>query len=57
MPSDAAKPMPCQTDRSEYRDILIAVFGPVSSEAGQIEWILDRIEGVGRYASRGRTWA
>ncbi len=57
MQSAAAKPMPYQTDHSDYRDILGSMFGLISPEAGQVEWILDRIEGQGASQSRGRTWA
>lgn len=43
------------SDRSDYRDVLDVIFGRVSPDAGQIEWLLDRIEGTGPTGPGRRT--
>lgn len=42
-----------RTSQSDYKDVLSAVFGLMSPDAGHIEWLLDRIEGN----AGARRWA
>lgn len=57
MKPETQDPMPYHPDRSDCRELLTAVFGLVSPEVGQIEWLFDRIEGRSAANAGARTWA
>lgn len=45
MKPDTRPPMKQRSENSDYRDVLTLALSFVGPEAGQVEWLLDRIEG------------
>lgn len=38
--------MRMEPNRSDYRDTMVVIFALAGPDGGQIEWLLDRIEGA-----------